>query len=91
MTGVAIDAPRVDRRWGRGIINYFTAKERRVLLKIDIFLLVWAFIAGLTKVSSFKKRQSKTISDLPATGYGPIIDDPGLCFRDEGSFGAERQ
>ncbi|CZS91755.1 related to transporter protein [Rhynchosporium agropyri] len=36
-------------RPGNGLFGYFTDPERRIVLKLDAFLLVYAFIAGLTK------------------------------------------
>ncbi|CZS91641.1 related to transporter protein [Rhynchosporium graminicola] len=36
-------------RPGNGLFGYFTDPERRIVLKLDDFLLVYAFIAGLTK------------------------------------------
>ncbi|KAL1641172.1 hypothetical protein SLS58_006280 [Diplodia intermedia] len=36
-------------RWWSALAKPFANPERRLLLKIDIFLLAWAFVAGLTK------------------------------------------
>ncbi|KKY14504.1 putative pantothenate transporter fen2 [Diplodia seriata] len=36
-------------RWWSALAKLFANPERRLLLKIDIFLLAWAFVAGLTK------------------------------------------
>jgi hypothetical protein len=42
-----------NRVWGSSLLsNIFRDKERLVVLKIDLLLLTWAFISGLTKVGS---------------------------------------
>lgn len=37
-------------KWIKFLIKLRSDKERVLVLKLDLLLLVWAFIAGLTKV-----------------------------------------
>ena len=39
-------------RFAKLVPKYFRTKERLLVAKLDIFLMTWAFVAGLVKVSS---------------------------------------
>lgn len=72
-------------RWANALTRLLSDKERVLVLKLDVLLLVWAFISGLTKVRLYDEAYFgiKLMRNFFLIGHGSIFNDPGLRLRNE--------